>query len=65
MAIYNKSVIVSGRLTFEEVIDETCEKLMDRQVQYSIRRIQEMGNLLDGLEHELDDILLQKDKLNG
>ena len=60
MAFGEKPAIVSKRPSFNEVVDEACERLMDKQVQYSIRRIQEMGERLDGLERELDEFLLQK-----
>lgn len=41
-------------------MDASCERLMERQVEYSIRRIQEMESLLEGLERELDAFLIQK-----
>jgi len=46
---------------FSDVVDRACEGLMDRQIKYSIRRIQEMEDCLSGLEQELDDFLLKKD----
>ena len=55
-----KSTIVSNKASFNEVLDEACEQLMDRQVRYSIRRIEEMGERLAGLERELDEFLSQK-----
>ena len=51
--------------SFSEVVDQACEKLMDRQVQYSLRKIREMDELLSGLEKELDNFLSQKDKKQG
>jgi len=54
---------LSGNIySFSEVVDETCKKLMDQQIKYSIRRIQEMHERLAGLEKELDDFLLQKNR---
>ena len=55
-----KPAAVSANPSFSEVVDEACDRLMDRQVKYSIRRIQEMGNLLEGLERELEEFLSQK-----
>jgi hypothetical protein len=39
------------------MVDGTCERLRDRQAQYSIRRIQEMEDILNALELELDQFL--------
>jgi len=53
----------SGNIySFSDVVDETCKKLMDQQIKYSIRRIQEMDECLAGLEKELDNFLLQKNR---
>ena len=43
--------------TFSEIIDKTCDSLIDRQIQYSIRRIREMDTQLRNLEQELDEFL--------
>jgi hypothetical protein len=59
MASGEKPAVVSSRLSFSEVVDKACEGLMEQQVKYSIRRIQEMGDCLDGLERELDEFLRQ------
>jgi hypothetical protein len=56
-----KPAALSGTSSFSEVVDEACEQLMDRQIKYSIRRIQEMGERLTSLELELNEFLLQKD----
>jgi len=48
--------------TFSEVVDEACEKLKNRQIKYSIRRIQEMEDRLYDLERELDIFLMQKNR---
>ena len=46
-----------SELTFDTLLDETCERLLDRQVKYSIQRIYELEKRLDVLEHELDEFL--------
>ena len=46
-----------SELTFSALLDETCERLLDRQVKYSIQRIHELEKRLDVLERELDDFL--------
>ena len=49
--------------TFSDVVDEACEKLMERQIKYSIRRIQKMEETLLCLEKELDVFLDKPGKL--
>ena len=51
-----KSAPVS-ELTFDAMLDETCERLLDRQVKYSIQRIHELEKRLDVLERELDEFI--------
>jgi len=55
----------SGISSFSEVVDEACEKLMDRQIKHSIKRIQRMEERLTCLERELDDFLFQRDRKLG
>ncbi|MDR2730499.1 MAG: hypothetical protein LBB81_06330 [Treponema sp.] len=43
--------------SFSEVLDKACERLMDQQIKYSIRRIQAMEEKLIYLERELDEFL--------
>ena len=49
-------VLISD-ITFDSMLDETCERLMDRQVKYTIQRIGEMEKRLSSLELELDEFL--------
>ena len=51
-----KTVPVS-EMTFDSLLDQTCERLMDRQVKYSIQRIHELEARLDNLERELNEFL--------
>ena len=44
-------------LTFDSILNETCERLMDRQAKYSIQRIYELEKRLDRLEHELEEFM--------
>jgi predicted metal-dependent phosphoesterase TrpH len=46
-----------SELTFDSILDETCERLLDRQAKYSIQRIQEMERHLETLERELNEFL--------
>jgi len=50
----------SGLYAFSDMVDQACEKLMDRQIKYSIRRIRGMEEQLCNLERELDDFLFSK-----
>ena len=56
----SKTIAVGGAYTFNEVVEKACEDLMDCQIKYSIRRIQEMENCLCDLEQELDAFLKLK-----
>jgi len=62
MTYGKKPAAVSDVYTFSDVVDRACEKLMDRQIIYSIRRIQSMDERLAALEKELDDFLSQKNR---
>jgi hypothetical protein len=55
-------LVTSDSYSFNEVVDSACEKLMDQQIKYSIRRIQKMEEKLTDLEKELDIFLFQRDK---
>jgi len=57
-----RPVGISTNASFSAVVDETCERLMDRQIKYSIRRIHEMESCLTALERELDEFLLLKNE---
>jgi hypothetical protein len=48
--------------SFEAVLDDVFERLRDRQIQYSIRRIGELEEALTGLEADLDRFLLGRDR---
>jgi hypothetical protein len=60
---YNSNATAGGKaasiseFTFDSMLDETCERLLDRQLRYSIQRIHEMEKRLINLEHELDDFM--------
>jgi transposase len=57
-----KSTALSDPLTFATLLDETCDRLWDRQVQYSIRRLRKMERDLADLERELDALVLLGDR---
>jgi hypothetical protein len=61
MTLKEKSAVIPA-YSFSEVVDDACEKLMDKQIKYSIQRIQQMDELLCDLEKELDDFLHTKNR---
>jgi hypothetical protein len=60
MSIGERPVSISVNPSFDAVVDEACGRLMDRQIQYSIKRIYEMEDVLNMLEQELDEFLQAK-----
>ena len=63
MTFGKNPVLTQGSYSFQEVVEEACEKLMDQQIKYSIRRIQRMEEQLSNLEKELDFFLYERDRL--
>ena len=49
-----------SEISFDSILDETCERLLDRQAKYSIQRIYEMEKRLEILEHELEEFLRKR-----
>ena len=62
MTLNEKSAAVPGVYSFTEVVDEACSKLKDRQIKYSIQRIQVMEDRLSGMEKELDAFLNNREQ---
>ena len=74
MALENKSEIQTWDLdpwndpwdsnlketSFELVLDEACDRLWEKHVQYSLKRIAEMEKKLSTLEKELDEFLRKR-----
>ena len=54
---YNPGDSNPSNSSFEIVLDTACERLREKQVQFSLRRINEMEGRLDMLEKELDKFL--------
>jgi hypothetical protein len=61
MGSSDKPAALNSTVSFEEVLDETCGKLKERQAHNSLLRIHEMEDRLSALEEELEVFLLQKD----
>ena len=47
----------SGGSSFETVLDTVCDRLREKHIEYTIRRINEMDEELAVLEQELDDFI--------
>jgi hypothetical protein len=56
-AFGGKAAPVFEAFTFDSILDETCERLLDRQFKYSIRRICDLEEILRGMEGELEEFL--------
>ena len=61
MAFDKKPFILTENPSFEAVLNTTCERLEEKHLQYSIRRIREMDKELSALEKELDEFMLTED----
>ena len=55
MAFEQKPVVLKEIPAFETVLDTACDRLREKYIQYSIRRIMEMEEELAMLEKELDE----------
>jgi len=47
---------------FSDVVDEACDRLKEKHVEYSINRIHEMEEVLTALEQELDHLIVKDEK---
>lgn len=52
-----KKLVLSDPPSFEELLDETCERLWDKKKQYTLRRLQELDDRLTCLEGELEKLI--------
>jgi hypothetical protein len=59
-AMTGETTAPTSDFTFDSLLDETCERLLDRQVKYAIQRIYEMEKRLGNLEQELDEFLRKR-----
>jgi len=57
MIVEKRPFITTEDTSFESVLNSACERLWNKHSQYSIRRIQELGEELDLLEKELEQFL--------
>jgi len=57
MTFENRPAFIED-ISFDTVLDSACERLWDKQTEYFLRRIREMGQELDRLEMELDQFIV-------
>jgi len=57
MAFENNPLVFTEETSFAAVLDSACERLNEKHIQYSLRRIREMIGVLAGIEKELNDFL--------
>jgi hypothetical protein len=57
MTFENKPFVLTEETSFEAVLDTACERLHEKHIQYSLRRIRELVEVLAGFEKELNDFL--------
>jgi len=57
MAFEKKQMVLTDEPSFELVLDSACARLREKHIQYSLRRINEMEEILQCLEKELDDFI--------
>jgi hypothetical protein len=54
-----EAAVLPNQPSFEHIVEESCERLWDKKVQHSIRRIYELDAILGAMEQELDLFLKQ------
>jgi hypothetical protein len=57
MAFEHTPVILTEAPSFEAILDNAFERLTEKHIQYSIRRIKELELELERLEKELEEFL--------
>ena len=57
MTIEQKTVLFRDP-TFDDVLDTACERLREKHIEYSIRRIDELDEELCRLEKKLEEFML-------
>jgi hypothetical protein len=62
-AEFSVRVFPNQQLSFETLLDETCERLHDTRQQGSLKRIRGLEVLLDELERELEELLALRNGL--
>jgi hypothetical protein len=56
-----KAAVLSEQSSFNEVLNEACDRLWDKKVELSIRRIKQLDDYLIRMEQELTALIPGKD----
>jgi hypothetical protein len=51
-----ESLVLSDNPSFKSVLEKTCDRLWEKKIAHSMRRIGELENNLRRLEQELDEL---------
>jgi len=57
MTFENRPFVLTEETSFDAVLDTALERVNEKHIQYSLRRIREMSEVLAGFEKELNDFL--------
>jgi hypothetical protein len=57
MTFENRPFVITEETSFDAVLDTALERVNEKHIQYSLRRIREMSEVLAGFEKELNDFL--------
>jgi hypothetical protein len=57
---FEKGTLIPDNPSFEIILDHACERLWEKKIQISLRKLGELENVLQGLEQELDAFLLRE-----
>jgi len=55
MAFIKHPIIHSEALNFDDLLDDACDRLWEKHVKYSIRRIDQLEQELNRLEKEIEE----------
>jgi hypothetical protein len=55
------AVLSENHILFDEILNGACDRLWDKKVELSIRRIRQLDEYLVRLEQELTDLIPGKD----
>jgi hypothetical protein len=57
---FENGTLIPDNTSFEIILDHACERLWEKKIQISLRKLGELDNTLQGLERELDAFLLRE-----
>jgi hypothetical protein len=58
----DNGIVISHDASFAVLLDHTCERLWEKKVQISLRKLEKLEAVLTGLEQELDAFLLGENR---